>query len=60
MSTLTWITEKDLEQEIKTKEVSFVGKTTWKLYIGGETMTNASSQQVEASKVKMSRVKKSE
>ena len=60
MSTLTWITETELEQEIKTKEVNFVGKTTWKLYIGGEKMTNASSRQVEASKVKMSRMKKSE
>ena len=54
MSTLTWITEKELEQEIKTKEVNFVGKTTWTLYIGDEKITNASSQQVEASKKRYS------
>ena len=30
MSTLTWITEKELELEIKTKETNFVGRKTWK------------------------------
>ena len=37
----------------QTKETNFVGKTTWKFYIGGEKMRNASGQQGETSKVKM-------
>ena len=31
MSTLTWITEKDLEREIKTKATSFVGRKHMKI-----------------------------
>ena len=36
MSTLTWITEKELEREIKPKETNFVGRKTKKIHSGGE------------------------
>ena len=44
--TLTWITEKELEQVIQNK--------TCKFHSGSEKMRNASGQQGTASKVKMS------
>ena len=42
MYTLTWITEKELELELKkqTKETNFVGR---KFYSGGEKIRNANS-----------------
>ena len=54
MSTLTQITEKELEREIKNKGDVFCLKNNMTIYIGGEKMRNASGQQREASKVKMS------
>ena len=33
MSTLTWITEKELERNVKNKETNFVGRKTTVLYI---------------------------
>ena len=33
MSTLTWITEKELERNVKNKETNFVGRKTTILYI---------------------------
>ena len=50
MSTLTWITDKEQEREIKkkkTKETHFVGRLIWKFYSGGEKMRNASGHQGE-------------
>ena len=48
MCTLTWITDKELEREIKkTKETNFVGRITWKFYSGSEKMSNASGHQGE-------------
>ena len=47
MSTLTWITEKELEQEIKTKETNFVVRITWKFYNGGKKTRNVSGPQGE-------------
>ena len=47
MYTLTWITEKELELELKkhqTKDTNFVGR---KFYSGGEKIRNASSHQGE-------------
>ena len=42
-STLKWITEKELEQDIKkTMEANFTGRKTWKLKSSGEKMRNAS------------------
>ena len=51
MSTLMWITEKDLEQVLENKEEKFCW---WKFQSRGEKMRNASRQQGAASKVKMS------
>ena len=42
MSTLTWITEKELEWEKKTKETKFTGRKTFKFYSGSEKMRSAS------------------
>ena len=36
MSTLTWMAEKGLEREIKTKGDQFVGRNTETFYSGGE------------------------
>ena len=50
MSTLTWITEKELEREReikKTKKRKFVGRTTRKFYGAAEKTINASEQQGE-------------
>ena len=47
MSTLTRITEKELEREIKTKEANFHERTSLKFYSGGEKMRNTSGQQGE-------------
>ena len=33
MFPLTWITEKELERVLKTKETNFVGRKTWKFKI---------------------------
>ena len=54
MSTLTWITDSELKRKITTKGRKFLGKKTSNFYIGGETVRNASGQQGEASKVKVS------
>ena len=46
MSTLTWISGKELEREITTtKETDFVVRKTGKFYSGGEEMRNASGHQ---------------
>ena len=45
MSTLTLITRKELEQEIKNKENSFVGRKTF--YSGDQKMGNAKGHQGE-------------
>ena len=46
MSTLTWISGKELEREItKTKETDSVVRKTGKFYGGGEEMRNASGHQ---------------
>ena len=45
ISTLTWITEKELEPEIKTKETNFIGRKTF--CSGGKKMKNASGHQGE-------------
>ena len=48
MSTLTWITGKELEREIqKTTETNLTGRKTWKFYSGGVKMINASGHQGE-------------
>ena len=54
MSTLTWITDSELKRKITTKGKNFIEKITSKFYIGGEKVINASGQQGEASKVKLS------
>ena len=36
MSTLTWITEKEIGPEIKPKETNFVRRKTKKIYSSGE------------------------
>ena len=46
MSTLTWITEKELEREIKKQRRRiFVGRKTRKFFNGGEKMRNARDHQ---------------
>ena len=47
MSALTWITENELEREIKIKGANDVGRITWKFYSGGVTMRNAGGHQDE-------------
>ena len=47
MFTLTWLTEKELEQAIENKRDEFWGKKNMKIQSGGETMRNASGQQGE-------------
>ena len=47
MSTLTWKTERELQQEIKTAETNLVGRKTWTFYGGGEKMRNANGHQGE-------------
>ena len=47
MFTLTWITEKELEQVIENKSDEFCRKKNMKIQSGGETMRNASGQQGE-------------
>ena len=47
MSTLTWITEKELERVIANKGDEFRCKKTWKCHSGGDKMRNASGQQGE-------------
>ena len=47
MFTLTWLTEKELEQAIENKRDEFCGKKNMKIQSGGETMRNASGQQGE-------------
>ena len=44
MSTLTWITEKELQREREMKNKGFVGKTTRKFCSSGEKMRNSSGQ----------------
>ena len=53
MFTLTWITEKELEQVIENKRNEFCSKKNMKIQSGGETTRNAGGQQGGASKVKM-------
>ena len=48
MSKLTWITEKVLEREIKTKENNFDGRKTRKFYIGGEKTRKTRGHQGES------------
>ena len=45
MSTLTWITEKELERVIENKRDQFYRKKNMKIQSGRETMRNASGQQ---------------
>ena len=47
MFTLTWITEKELEQVIENKRNEFCSKKNMKIQSGGETTRNASGQQGE-------------
>ena len=47
MSTLTWITEQELERVIENKRDQFCGKKNMKIQSGYETMRNASGQQGE-------------
>ena len=47
MSSLTWITEKELEREIKNKGDWFLGRVTWQFYSGGEKMRSATGHQGE-------------
>ena len=47
MFTLTWITEKELEQVIENKRVEFCRKKNMKIQSSCETMRNASGQQGE-------------
>ena len=47
MFTLTWLTEKELEQAIENKRDEFCGKKNMKIQSGGETRRNASGQQDE-------------
>ena len=47
MFTLTWITEKELEQVIENKGDEFRGKKNSEIQSGGERMRNASGQQGE-------------
>ena len=51
MSTLTWKTEKELQQEIKTAETNFFGRKTGTFYGGGEKMRKL---MLMATKVEMS------
>ena len=52
--TLTWITGKELEREIKIKGDEFCWKSNTRIYVGGQKMRNASGQQAAASKLKIS------
>ena len=54
MFTQTWTTEKELEWVIENKGDEFRRKKNTEIQSGGEKMRNASGQQGEASKVKMS------
>ena len=47
MFTLTWITEKELEQVIENKSDEFCRKKNIKIQSGGETMRNTSGQRGE-------------
>ena len=47
MFTLTWITEKGLEQEIENKRDEFCRKKNMKIQSDCETMRNASGQESE-------------
>ena len=47
MFTLTWITEKELEQVIENKRDEICRKKNMKIESGGETMRNVSGQQSE-------------
>ena len=47
MSTLTWITEKELERVIKNKVNEFRGRKALKFHSDSEKMRNASGQQGE-------------
>ena len=47
MFTLTWITEKELEQVIENKGDKFCRKKNMEIQGGGEKMRNASGQQGE-------------
>ena len=47
MFTLTWITEKELEQVIENKGDEFLRKKNMEIQSGGEEMRNASGQQGE-------------
>ena len=47
MFTLTWITEKELEQVIENKGDKFRRKKNMEIQSGGEKMRNASGQQGE-------------
>ena len=52
MSTLTWVTEKELEWEVKkTKETNFIGRKTWKFYSGSEKKKKR--EMLAATKVKI-------
>ena len=47
MFTLTWITEKELEQVIENKGDEFLRKKNMEIHSGGEKMRKASGQQGE-------------
>ena len=47
MSSLTWITEKELKRVIKNKRGEFRWKKNMKFHSSGEKMRNASGQQGE-------------
>ena len=44
ISTLTWVTEKELEPVIENKVEEFRWEKTWKFHSNGEKMRNASGQ----------------
>ena len=54
ISTLEWVTEKELERVIKNKGDEFRWKKNVKIHSGGEKMRNADGQQETSNKVKMS------
>ena len=48
---MTWITEKELEREIKTtKETNFVGIKTRKFHNGGEKIRNVNTHNISSIK----------
>ena len=57
---LTWITEKELEREIKHKETNFVGGKNKNFCRGGEKMRNASGHRGENERQKSKKREKIE